>query len=313
MSTRVMTWEGAKNAAYSLARRIVAERDPHQKQVRIWGIPRGGGYVAALLDGHTAIRMDGEYVPCFYFTAVSRPQDAHFAVDDIIDTGTTASRIRNAYGLETHALVNRQDDPGQWGSDWIIFPWEGEDGPADDGRLTVTRMIQLIGDDPTRPGLANTPDRVVRSWATLFGGYQENVDDHLVLFPDTPTDSLIIVRDIPFHSTCEHHMMPFTGTATIGYLPNPEGVIGLSKFARIVNVYARRLQIQERLTKDVADAIGRVSRYVVVEIDSAHQCVEARGIMAHGQKLVTTAQAGSLVDNPFGDRWLDKFYQQLRR
>ena len=192
---------------------------------RIWGIPRGGAIVAALARSHGAILVD-------------TPVESGVAVDDIIDSGSTARKTMAEHGLATVALVDKKKEGV---TEWVSFPWE--ETPAKDIQDSVTRMIEYVGDDPSRDGMVKTPSRVVRSWDTLFEGYNQDPGQHMVWFEDD-TDEMIISRDIQFYSTCEHHLLPFFGTVSIGYIPDGK-VIGLSKLSRIVNVFARRFQIQE--------------------------------------------------------------------
>ena len=155
----------------------------------------------------------------------------------------------------------------------------------DEARRAVETLIRWAGDDPAREGLRGTPDRVVRSYAEFFGGYtQDPVDILSRTFEQVEGyDELIVLRDIPLESHCEHHMVPFVGTAHIGYLPDRR-VVGISKLARVVDVFAKRLQIQEKLTRQVADAIQSVlqPRGVGVVIEATHACMTARGVSTPG-------------------------------
>ena len=159
----------------------------------------------------------------------------------------------------------------------------------------VRQMIRLVGDDPDRAGLEDTPRRVIKAWGELFAGYgvsEDQIDAMLRKFDIGPYDAPVVVDRIPFYSFCEHHMLPFSGLARVTYQPGVEGVIGLSKIPRLVDVYARRLQVQERLTRQIAEAIGRHSLGAIVEIESTHHCLTARGRQARETTMKTRYQAG---------------------
>jgi len=160
--------------------------------------------------------------------------------------------------------------------------------------IAVRTLIRYAGDDPDRDGLLDTPSRVVKSYGELFSGYQLDPKHHLSKTFDESTDEMVMVTDISFSSTCEHHMLPFMGVAHIAYLPGTR-VVGLSKFARLVDGYARRLQIQERLTKQIADAILEMTECsgVAVVLDAHHQCMSCRGAKQHGARMRTQSLHGS--------------------
>lgn len=158
----------------------------------------------------------------------------------------------------------------------------------------VTRIISAIGDDPLREGLQNTPTRVIKSWEKLYGGYREDPADVLkTVFVEGACDEMVILRDIEFYSTCEHHMLPFFGRASIGYIPSGR-VVGVSKLARLLEVYARRLQIQERLTAQVADALVTHlnPKGAMVILEAQHFCMTARGVEKQDSIMVTSAIRG---------------------
>ena len=162
-----------------------------------------------------------------------------------------------------------------------------------DKRLSVKNMIKFIGDDYSREGLVDTPDRVVRSWSEIFAGYDQNPQDFVKIFEADNYDEMVICKDIEFYSTCEHHMIPFYGQIHIGYISSGK-VIGLSKLARIADCFARRLQIQERLTNQIADFIeGSIKpKGVAVVVEGKHLCMMARGIQKQNSKMVTSSMLG---------------------
>lgn len=162
------------------------------------------------------------------------------------------------------------------------------------------RFLASIGEDPDRSGLAETPARVVAAWEHWISGYKQNPADLMKAFEDGAEDynELIVVRNIPVYSHCEHHLAPFFGKATVGYLPDGK-IVGLSKLTRLVECFMKRLQVQERLTMQVANALMDMlePRAVGVVIRCRHLCMESRGIRTAGEETVTSAMLGELQDN----------------
>ena len=164
----------------------------------------------------------------------------------------------------------------------------------------VREILLGIGEDPDRDGLTGTPARVARAYAEQFSGLAQNPEDVLGTVFDADHDELILVRDIEVYSTCEHHLVPFFGAAHVGYIPNEKGQItGLSKLARLVDIYARRPQVQERMTSQIADALMRVlePRGALVVIEAEHLCMSMRGVRKPGAKTVTSAVRGIIRDS----------------
>ena len=164
----------------------------------------------------------------------------------------------------------------------------------------VREILIAIGEDPGRDGLIDTPARVARAYAEQFSGLSQHPEDVLGTVFDADHDELILVRDIEVYSTCEHHLVPFFGTAHVAYIPNEKGQItGLSKLARLVDVYARRPQVQERMTSQIADALMRVlePRGALVVIEAEHLCMSMRGVRKRGAKTVTSAVRGIIRDS----------------
>ena len=164
----------------------------------------------------------------------------------------------------------------------------------------VREILAAIGEDPDRDGLLATPARVARMYAEICAGLHENPDVHLRTTFEADHDEMVMVRDIPLHSLCEHHLAPFIGKAHVAYIPNSDGrVIGLSKFARLIDGYAHRPQVQERLTSQVADALqaSLQPKGVMVVVEAEHLCMSMRGVKKSGSTTVTSAVRGLFRTN----------------
>ena len=197
--------------------------------------------------------------------------------------------VRGDARHDGHRLVSRPPAPG------TARPSRAEAEEA------VRTLIRWAGDDPGREGLAETPDRVLRAYAEWFGGYEE---DPVALLERTfgesgGYDEMVVLRGIRFVSHCEHHMAPVLGRAHVGYLPR-DRVVGISKLARLVGLYARRLQIQERMTAQIADALDAVLRPegVGVVVEASHGCMATRGVREPGTRMVTSRMLGAFRDRP---------------
>ena len=165
----------------------------------------------------------------------------------------------------------------------------------------VRELLVAVGEDPDREGLRETPARVARAYAELLGGMRMSAEHVLTTTFDLGHDEMILVRDIELWSMCEHHLVPFTGVAHIGYIPNESGrITGLSKLARLVDVYARRPQVQERLTTQVADSLMSIleARGAIVVIEAEHLCMTMRGVRKPGAKTLTSAVRGDFRECP---------------
>jgi GTP cyclohydrolase I len=175
--------------------------------------------------------------------------------------------------------------------------------PIDSGRIeaAVVELLRAIGEDPARPGLARTPQRIAASYAELFAGIDEDPLTHLAASTDFADEhsagELVLVRDIAFRSTCEHHLLPFTGVAHLAYVPN-ERIVGLGKLARVVETLSSRPQLQERLGEQIADTLEEwlAPRGVLVVLDAQHGCVTARGTRQASSTTVTVASRGTLAE-----------------
>ena len=158
----------------------------------------------------------------------------------------------------------------------------------------VREILLAVGEDPNRPGLLETPKRVANMYEEIFAGLTEDPKQHIKLFDEVSNDEMVIVKDIPFYSMCEHHLLPFFGKAHIGYIPSDNKIIGLSKLARIVDNFAKKPQVQERLTSDIADFLNDnlQPKGVAVIMEAEHMCMTMRGARAAGSKTQTSALRG---------------------
>jgi GTP cyclohydrolase I len=176
------------------------------------------------------------------------------------------------------------------------------DTPMDLDRIAkaVREILEAIGEDPERDGLQDTPERVARMYAEICSGLHEDPGEHLTVTFEAHHDEMVLVRDIPIYSLCEHHMVPFIGHAHVAYIPSKDGrITGLSKVARLVEGYSRRLQVQEKLTVQIADAMEATlePRGVLVVVDAEHLCMSMRGVRKSGSSTVTSAVRGLFREN----------------
>lgn len=255
------------------------------RHIKIYPIPRGGVPIAYALR-------------CFMqFSLVDNPEDANLFIDDIIDSGDTMKHYCDEFpGVPFFAIIDKTD--GDFEGSWVVFPWEGT---AEAGiEPNIVRLLEYVGEDPHRGGLLETPHRVAKAWGHWCNGYSKNAKDILKVFEDGAEkyNQMVTVKDIPFYSHCEHHLAPFFGTVTISYVPNGR-IVGLSKLSRLTSMFAQRLQVQERLTDQIADAImEHLSPVGVgVVIKARHLCMESRGICQQGHHTITTSLRGVMMDD----------------
>lgn len=282
---KVITNDDIQQQAYKRAIWIRDNVSPTVGVVRLFGIPRGG--VPAVYAVAKALEeLNVQTLVVDEATAYT----AHVFVDDISDTGRTRERYLAKYGQKLFVTLYHAQH-GQW----LVFPWENQsDHGADD---VPVRLLQYIGEDAGREGLRETPTRMLKAWREYTSGYQVDAEALLKTFTDGAenVDEMVLVRDIPVYSHCEHHLAPFFGVAHVAYIPNGK-VVGLSKLPRLVDAFSRRLQVQERLTQQVAHAINDVlhPRGVGVVVECRHMCMEARGIRARGTTTKTSCLLGAM-------------------
>jgi GTP cyclohydrolase I len=248
----------------------------------VYGVPKGGMIAAGFLKNAKK---------------TWRPEEANIILDDIVDSGATRQKYAQKYpDAQFIALVEKTD------REWLVFPWEADHPMAQEGdsiQENVVRMLQFIGEDPTREGLKDTPNRIARAWRDeIFVGYQKDPKEVLTTFQTDGYNQIILLRDIELFSMCEHHMLPFIGVAHIAYIPN-ERIIGVSKLARLLDIYARRLQIQERIGEQVTNALMEhlKPQGAACIIEAVHMCMRMRGVSKQRSTMVTSSVKGVFFED----------------
>lgn len=270
------------------------ERHPHATLA--YGVPQGGVPVASLT---------GLPLACPHFDPTPENLrgahgDSLLVVDDLVDSGRTLAPYAAA-GLAVDALFRKPHSPptlaphAEEVAGWVSFPWERGTGPED----AVVRLLEWIGENPRREGLLDTPKRVVKAFREMTAGLHQQPSDVLGTVFNENSDQMVVVRGIRFSSMCEHHLLPFTGTAAVGYVPDGR-VIGLSKIPRLVEVYGRRPQVQERMTNQIAQALMQHLRPqgVGVVVKAHHSCMGCRGVRQPDAEMVTSCLLGCMKDDP---------------
>lgn len=293
MRVRALTWPEIDRLVDGLAARLPVGS-------RCWGVPRGGSVVAAMLRSKHGVAITAD------------SSEATIAVDDLIDSGRTARMVKDKYNLELEPLLVKEN------SDWIVFPWEGTE-LAEDAENTVTRMLQQIGDDPNRPELEDTPRQVVQCWDDLFSGYRyadSEVGELLSVPPRAVTEpclkstpGMLVLTDIPFISTCENHLLPFFGAVDVACLGG-NGAVGICRAPEVVNVLARRLQTQQRLTEQICHALAGRYEGAAVRVAGTDLCSMAMGLEERQSLVETTAFSGRFRPDP---ELQGQFLGQLKR
>lgn len=267
---------------------------PAGRYTALYGVPRGGVPVVLELSRHLPNLRVLEQPPVTEAAARTT-----LVVDDILDSGRTRERFA---GSDFAVLHQKASAPGSatyfvhGGVDrWVVYWWEGD---REEASVTdnVVRILQYIGEDASREGLRDTPLRVVRSWQQLYSGYRfkpGDVGKLLTVFKDGACDEMVLLRDIEFYSTCEHHMLPFFGRAHIAYIPDGK-VVGISKLARLLEVFARRLQIQERLCQQITSSLDThlQPKGSACILEAQHLCMTGRGVQKQNSIMVTSSLTG---------------------
>lgn len=173
-----------------------------------------------------------------------------------------------------------------------------------DAQNAVKTLLSFVGENPEREGLLDTPKRVVKAWYEMLGGYRIDPKEIFTTFEGEGYDEMVLLKDIEFRSFCEHHMLPFLGTAHVAYIPG-ERIVGLSKPARVVDIFSQRLQVQERLTKEIADCVGeRLNpKGVAVVVEAHHQCMSCRGVKKQNTTMVTSKLVGDFREQVVRDEF----------
>lgn len=310
---RMLTMGEVQKAAWHCAERLLdyesamaACRGTLGKELLMYGVPRGGIPAAALV----AAAMSRNLVTC---QLVNEPELAHAFIDDIIDSGATRDSFARTYpGVPFLALYEK--GVGETRKEWLVFPWEVSRSAGDESHTDIaTRLLQFVGEDPSREGLKDTPGRFAAAWQHYTSGYQRSAQHTLTAFEDGSSNynELVLVSNIPVYSHCEHHLTPMFGLAHVGYIPSGK-IVGLSKIARLVDIFARRLQVQERMTVQVATEFESMlePKGVGVVMQLRHLCMESRGVAAYGSVTTTSALRGCLANS---DRSRAEFLQLVNQ
>lgn len=261
------------------------------RRIPVFAIPRGGIPAALAAGQFRDLRL------------VNDPREAAVFIDDIVDSGDTREKYRHRFPhVPFFALIDKTDPtPEMRGLGWVVFPWEVSNGEDEGIESNVTRLLEYVGENPARGGLLETPARVSKAWEFWCSGYNQKPEDVLKVFEDggEKHDQMITVKDFPIYSHCEHHLAAIFGTCTISYIPNGK-IVGLSKLPRLAAVFSRRLQVQERMTDQIADALFThlAPLGVGVVIKARHMCMESRGVCQQGHHTVTTALRGVIKEQP---------------
>jgi GTP cyclohydrolase I len=296
----IITHDQVRTAALELAtvcQALYRVRHPERPQYAIpertqyaiflYGVPRGGVPAAYALQHALLLRENCGSV------VVQDPRMADFIIDDIEDSGATRAKYKERYPSTDFLPLFYARGV------WHVFPWENDENTGTDQSATdiPIRLLQYIGEDVTRGGLKDTPQRFLKAWKEYTCGYGIDPGSLLKTFQDggEKVDEMVLVRDIPVYSHCEHHLAPMFGVAHVAYIPDGQ-VLGLSKFARLVNVFARRLQVQERMTQQIAHALNEALQPlgVGVVLELRHLCMESRGVSIQGSSTTTSCLLGAL-------------------
>jgi len=245
-------------------------KNKYNKDTKYWGIPRGGQVVAGMLGN-----------------AVDTIEECDVIVDDLIDSGATMERYLK-HNKPIEVLIDKRHE---YQNEWLVFPWENEEGNVEDN---IRRLLQYFGEDVHREGLQDTPKRYVK----FFKEFLTPPEWNCTVFDSEGYDEMIVQTNIPFYSLCEHHIAPFFGYGHIAYIPNKK-IVGLSKLARTLETFSRRLQNQERITTQVAEfLLDKLNpKGVAVILKAKHLCMEMRGVKKHDTFTTTSKLIGYFKDD----------------
>jgi GTP cyclohydrolase I len=279
MNKLYLTWEDVMNKL----------RTVDLLNKKVYGVPNGGMIAAGFLN---------------YAKKVYKPEFADIILDDIIDSGGTQKWYKKQFpDTVFHALFDKQLDP-QLHDQWVVFPWEAQHPNGENTvQHNIIRQLQYIGEDVNREGLLKTPDRVVKMWGEIFSGYDKDAKELLTTFDADGYadhyDEIVLLKDIEVYSMCEHHMLPFFGKAHVAYIPGKK-IVGISKLARLVDMYARRLQIQERIGDQVTSSIMELlePKGAACIIEATHMCMRMRGVQKQNSIMTTSSMKGAFLDKP---------------
>ncbi len=274
----------------------------YKRYKAVYGIPRGGILLAARLAETTGLEFIDE-IPQDH-ESFFKPANV-LVVDDLTDTGRTLEPfvvggydtlvIHHKASAICHPTYHaRPKEPDVWVEYW----WERNEAPAED---SVIRLIEMIGENMKREGLRDTPKRYVKALKFLTGGYETDIESLFTTFDSENYDEVVLLKDIEIYSLCEHHIMPFFGKAHVAYIPSRENrrVVGVSKLARLVDAFARRLQIQERIGDQVTTALvqnlGAVGAACIIE--AQHLCMQMRGVQKQNSVMITSSLKGVFLED----------------
>lgn len=268
MKKYYVTWHEVYRRVELLKNRIALDSN-----LKYYGVPRGGQIVAGLLGN-----------------AVDNIDECDVIVDDLIDSGKTEQRYKK-HNKPFEALIDKRIERKD---DWIVFPWEKGEEQDETVEDNVTRLLQYFGEDVQRDGLLDTPKRFVKFFKEFLNPPQWNC----TTFDGEGYDEMIVQSNIPFYSLCEHHIAPFFGYGYIAYIPNKK-IVGLSKLARTLETFSRRLQNQERITTQVAEFLQEElqPKGVAVLLRAKHMCMEMRGVKKHDTWTTTSKLIGVFKSN----------------
>lgn len=281
MPTLTLDIQTMSNMAKELAKKIKASK---KKYRAVYSVPRGGYLLGTLLAAELKLPIE------LNKNAITKDM---LIVDDLVDSGKTLSQFPNNDKAVLYVKNGKKKCVTYYLHEtnaWIKFPDEKDDEVQEH----IERIMQYIGEDTSREGLLETPKRVQKAYDEIFSGYKQNPKDLMKTFSQGTCEEMVILKNCEFYSTCEHHMFPFFGHISIGYLPNKK-VIGISKLARLVDLYAKRMQIQERMTTQIADTIMKEldARGVYVVCEGVHFCMRSRGVKKQDASMITSAVRGT--------------------